>query len=70
MNAYRPPPSPIVYNVMAFGVEQEAEGFLPQNFKSVALPPLPSLIRLDFGPLQQEPAITGFDWLFTPSHRS
>ena len=57
---------PDVYNTMKFGVGQRTEEFLPLNPKSVALPSLPSRSRLDYGQFWQEPAIAGFDWLFTP----
>ena len=57
---------PNVYDVIIFGVGQETEKFLPLNLKSVALPSLQSRLRLDYGQFWQEPAIAGFDWLFTP----
>ena len=69
IEAYPQPAFPEVYNVKIFGVGPETEGFLPLNLQSVALPSLPSRPRLDFGQLQQEPAITDLDWLFTPSPR-
>lgn len=61
---------PDVYNAIIFGVGQETEDFRPLNLQSVALPSLLSRSRLDYGQFWQEPAITGFDWLFTPIPKS
>lgn len=61
---------PDVYNAIKFGVGQETEPFRVLNPQSVALPSLQSRSRLDYGQFWQEPAITGFDWLFTPSPSS
>ena len=40
---------------------------LPLQPQSVSLPRRLPHERLDYGQLRQEPAITGFDWLFTPT---
>jgi hypothetical protein len=63
---YPEPPSPSFYGIEIFGVGQGAEGFLPLNPRSVSLPSQLSPLRLDYGQLRQEPAITELDWLFTP----
>lgn len=47
----------------------KAEPFQVLNFQSVSLQPLHSPPRLDYGQFRQEPAITGFDGLFTPIPR-
>ena len=59
----------MVYDARTFRVGQETEGFLPLNPQSVSLPSQLSRMRLDYGQLRREPAITGLDWLFTPSPR-
>ena len=69
-HAYREPPSSTFYEAYAFRVGRRAEGFLPQNPPSVALPRRPSQVKLDYGQLRQEPAITELDWPFTPIPRS
>ena len=69
MPPYDAPPFPHFFDARAFWVGQRTEGFLPLNPLSVALPLMLSLWRLDYGLFWQELAITGLDWLFTPSHR-
>lgn len=63
------PLNPRVYGTGTFGVGQDAEGFLPQNTQSVALPNRLPRLRLGYDQFRQEPAITGLDWLFTPNPR-
>lgn len=63
------PPFFSFYDVKAFGVGQESERFLPRASQSVALPPQPSPLKLDWRLFRQEPAITVLDWLFTPSRK-
>ena len=58
---------PKVYGTGSFGVGRDAEGFLPQNTQSVALPNQPPRLGLGYDQFWQEPAITGLDWLFTPN---
>lgn len=69
MPPYDAPPFPHVLDARAFWVGQRTEGFLPLNPLSVALPLMQSQWRLDYGLFWQELAITGLDWLFTPSHK-
>lgn len=64
---YDEPPSPGFKDDNAFGVGQGTEEFLPLNPQSVALQRYLSQPRLDYGQFRLEPAITGLDWLFTPS---
>ena len=65
--AYPTAPFPEVYDAKAFGVGQGTEEFLPLNPQSVSLPLRQSRSRLDYGQFRLEPAITGLDWLFTPT---
>lgn len=60
-------PSLDVYNAGTFGVGQQTEQFPALNPQSVSLPFQLSRSKLDYGQLRSEPAITGLDWLFTPS---
>ena len=69
MPPYDAPPFPGFFRAHAFWVGQRTEGFLPLNPLSVALPHVLRHPRLDYGLFWQELAITGLDWLFTPSHR-
>ena len=63
------PPFFRFFDAEAFGVGQESERFLPRASQSVALPPRPSPLKLDWRLFRQEPAITVLDWLFTPSRK-
>ena len=65
--AYPQPPSPRFYDYRIFGVGQKTDTFRSLNSKSVSLPFYISHLRLDYGQLWQEPAITELDWLFTPN---
>ena len=63
------PASPDIYDAKIFGVGQKTEPFRALNPQSVSLPSLRSPSRLDYGQFWQEPAITEFDWHFTPNPR-
>ncbi len=64
------PLSPRVYGAEAFGVGHEVDRSRGLNHVSVSLPLQRPRLRLDCGQLRQEPAITGLDWLFTPTLES
>lgn len=63
------PASPSFYDVHPFGVGQGPEPFRVLKAESVALPDILSQLRLDYGQLWKEPAITVLDRLFTPIPR-
>ena len=69
IHAYRASPFPNFYGVVGFGVGQGTDPFQGLNSQSVALPQLLPLLGLYCGIFRQEPAISGLDWLFTPSPR-
>ena len=62
-------PFPEIFGAETFGVGQMADPFQDLNPQSVSLPFQQPPSRLDCGLFWQEPAITGFDWLFTPSRK-